>query len=146
MHSYAHMYDTYTHRHTFICHMHIEHTQCQHTNNSHAHTHTHTHTHIHKHTHCVYMHTHTHTRARTSKRTRTHTRTHTHTHKAKQSVLLPFSGHVIWYSQNSRALSGPLSQCNATSWSRARNSPGGLTEPPQHVVWAPEVPPGPQLI
>ena len=59
MHSYAHMYDTYTHRHTFICHMHIEHTQ--HTNNSHTHEHAYT---------C------THTRIRTC--TRTHTHTHAH--------------------------------------------------------------------
>ena len=57
--------------------------------------------------------------------TNTHTRTCTHSKKSKskkQSVSLPLSGHAIWHSQNARALSGPLSQCNATSWSRARNS------------------------
>ena len=48
--------------------------------------------------------------------------THTHTKAKKQSVSLPLSGHAIWHSQNVRALSGPLNQCNATSWSRARNS------------------------
>ena len=53
---------------------------------------------------------------------RIHAHTHTHKAKAKQSVLLPLSGHAIWHSQNARALSGPMSQCNATSWSRARNS------------------------
>ena len=46
----------------------------------------------------------------------------TYTQSKKQSVSLPLSGHAIWHSQNARALSGPLSQCNATSWSRARNS------------------------
>ena len=51
--------------------------------------------------------------------------THTHTHKkkkAKQSVSLPLSGHAIRHGRNTRALSGPMSQCNATSWNRARNS------------------------
>ena len=42
--------------------------------------------------------------------------------KAKQSVPLPLSGHAIRQGRNARALSGPMSQCNATSWSRARNS------------------------
>ena len=55
----------------------------------------------------------------------THTITHTHAHthaqkKAKQSVPLPLSGHAIRHGRNARALSGPMSQCNATSWSRAR--------------------------
>ena len=83
-----------------------------------AHTHVHTCSHTHAHTHTWHIHMCTHTR--------THTHTHTHTHKkqskAKQSVSLPLSGHAIWHSQNARALSGPMSQCNATSWSRARNS------------------------
>ena len=59
-----------------------------------------------------HTHTHTHTRAHT------HTRTHTHKKKKqKQSVSLPLNGHAIRRSRNARALSGPLSQCNATSWS-----------------------------
>ena len=65
--------------------------------------------------------THTHTHARTHAHTHTHARTHTHIHtqkqKAKQSVSLPLNGHTIRRSRNARALSGPLSQCNATSWS-----------------------------
>ena len=44
------------------------------------------------------------------------------THKPKQSISLPLSGHAIWHSRNARELSEHLSQCNATSWSRARNS------------------------
>ena len=40
----------------------------------------------------------------------------------KQNVSLPLSGHAIWHSQNACALSGPLRQCTATSWSQARNS------------------------
>ena len=86
-----------------------------------------THTQIHAHT-CARMHTRTHTH--------THTCTHTHTHKShthtqithtqkkakKQSVPLPLSGHAIRQGRNACALSGPMSQCNATSWSRARNS------------------------
>ena len=51
-----------------------------------------------------------------------HTQVHTYIHTQKQSVSLPLSGRAIWHSQNARALSGLLSQCNATSWSRARNS------------------------
>ena len=51
------------------------------------------------------------------------THTHTRTQK-KQSVSLLLSGHAnaIRHSRNACALSGPLSQCNTTSWSRARNS------------------------
>ena len=54
--------------------------------------------------------------------TPTHTHTYIHTYKKKQSVPLPLSGHAIRHGRNARALSGPMSQCNATSWSRARNS------------------------
>ena len=55
--------------------------------------------------------------------THIHIHTHTQTHKkAKQSVPLPLSGHAIRHGRNAGALSGPMSQCNATSWSRARNS------------------------
>ena len=75
----------------------------------HSHEYTHTHTH-----------THTHTRTHTHAHTHTHTHTHTKKKDKRQSVSLPLSGHAIWHSQNARALSGPLSQCNATSWSRAR--------------------------
>ena len=85
-----------------------------------AHIHTHMYTHTHTYTH---MHTHTHTHTLTLTLTHTYTYTHTHTHiKKKQSVPLPLSGHAIRQGRNARALSGPMSQCNATSWSRARNS------------------------
>ena len=90
---------------------------CGEGKNTHTHTCTHT---IHKHTHAC---THTHRHAHTHMHIRTHARMHARTHtKQKQSVSLPLSGHATWYSRNARALSGPLSQCNTTSWSRARNS------------------------
>ena len=112
-HIFTHSHSTPSHHHTFTSSHHPTFIQLD--------THppplppTHHYTHIHTHTH---THTHAHTHA--------HTHTHTHTQKQskkqKQSVSLPLSGHAIWHSQNARALSGPLSQCNATSWSRARNS------------------------
>ena len=55
-------------------------------------------------------------------KTKINTHTHTKSKSKKQSVLLPLIGHAIWHSQNARALSGPMSQCNTISWSRARNS------------------------
>ena len=66
---------------------------------------------------------HVHTCARTHTNLHTHAHTHTHTHTSKvKCVAVPLSGHAFWHSQNARALSGPLSKCNATSWSLAKNS------------------------
>ena len=95
--------------------MHIERYACTYA----VHTCLHTHTHTHKHTH-TYTRIHAHMHAHAQADAQAHAHTHTHT-KQKQSVSLPLSGHAIWHSQNARALSGPMSQCNATSWSWARN-------------------------
>ena len=114
---------------------------------THTHTHTHSHTHTHMHTHIMYGHN-THIllcfeqlRAGVDSRDKHlsilsmvraiefgwqgenfHQITCKCTQKQKQSVPLPLSGHAIRHGRNARALSGPMSQCNATSWSQARNS------------------------
>ena len=126
-HPHTHTHTPHTHTHTPTPHTHTHphpHTPHTPTPTPTPTTHTHTHTHTH-HTHHTPTHTPTHTRTPTHTPTpTTHTHTpHTQSKKSKkQSVSLPLSGHAIWHSQNARALSGPLSQCNATSWSRARNS------------------------
>ena len=85
---------------------------------------TYTQTHTHTRTHTT-PHTHTHTHTHTHHTPYTHTHTHTHTHTQKQSKVyrcrLAVTQSGLALCRNACALSGPLSQCNATSWSWARN-------------------------